>query len=132
MVTVGPANSRLPTGLRWSPRPERAIPPDEYERAYDSLLARTRPRLKGLVLMTPFFIEPLRADPMRARMDVYGGIVKKLAERHRAICVDTQAALDRFLTHHHSGALALDRVHPNPIGHMILARAFLDVIGFKW
>jgi lysophospholipase L1-like esterase len=32
----------------------------------------------------------------------------------------------------HSSAIAWDRVHPNHIGHQILARSFLDAIGFDW
>ena len=27
---------------------------------------------------------------------------------------------------------ALDRVHPNVAGHLVLARAFLEAIGFRW
>ncbi len=43
------------------------VPPDEYEATLDARLAHVRSLLPGgLVLMTPFFIEPHRADPMRA------------------------------------------------------------------
>jgi hypothetical protein len=31
------------------------------------------------VLMTPYYIEPNRADPMRAMMDRYGEVVRQLA-----------------------------------------------------
>lgn len=104
----------------------------QYEETYDALLTRTRPTLQGLVLMTPFFIEPNPADAMRARMDQYGAVVKKLAQKHNAVFVDTQAAFDAVLTHMHSAALAWDRVHPNQAGHMVLARAFLNAIGYRW
>jgi lysophospholipase L1-like esterase len=82
--------------------------------------------------MTLFFIEPLKADAMRARMDSYGEVITRLAQKHDAILVDTQAAFDAFLVGHHSAEIAWDRIHPNHIGHMILARAFLDGIGFDW
>jgi lysophospholipase L1-like esterase len=111
---------------------EDAVQPDVFERTYDDLLTRTRPLLKGLVLMTPFFIEPLAGDPMRARMDAYGAIVRRLATRHGAAFVDVQAAFDRHLRHNHSSTLAWDRIHPTPAGHMIIARAFLDAVGFDW
>src|SRR5690606_32080005 len=43
-------------------QPERHVLPYEHERTYDELLTRTRPTLKGgLVLITPFLLE-LRAD----------------------------------------------------------------------
>ena len=111
---------------------ERHVLPDVYEQTYDELLAKTRPMLKGLILMTPFYIEPNQADALRARMDEYGAIVRKLAARHDAVFVDTQAAFDKALQHRHSSALAWDRVHPNQTGHMIIAKAFLDAIGFAW
>lgn len=46
--------------------------------------------------------------------------------------VDTQAAFDRVLKQYYPGTLAWDRVHPSSIGHMVLAKAFLDVLGFQW
>lgn len=110
--------------------PHYAVHPEEYEAAYDEIIAKVRPSLKGLVLMTPFFIEKLANEPMRARMDEYGRIVKKIAAKHDAIFVDTQAAFNVALQTLHSGVFGWDRVHPNPNGHAILAMAFLKAIGF--
>ncbi len=110
--------------------PESHVGPEEYEATYDELLARVRPTLQGLVLMTPYFIESNRQDPMRVRMDQYGAIVSRLAVRHDATCVDLQAAFDRRLQYVHPMAIAWDRVHPNQTGHMTIARAFLAAVGF--
>ena len=45
-------------------QPERAVLPPEYEQTYDELLTLTAPTLKGgLVLITPFFLEPRTDDP---------------------------------------------------------------------
>ena len=104
----------------------------QYGRILTELVAQTRPQLQGLVLLTPYFIEPNRGDPMRAMMDEYGQVVKKVAAKHEAIFVDTQAAFDATLTEMHPMSLAWDRVHPNPTGHMVLARAFLNQLGFSW
>lgn len=105
---------------------------DDYESIYDELVTQTKPLLKGLILMTPFYIEPNRADAMRRRMDEYGAVVKRLAAKHDAVFVDTQAAFDRVLEHYYPATLAWDRVHPNQTGHMVLARAFLNALDFKW
>jgi lysophospholipase L1-like esterase len=105
---------------------------DEYRETLGELVGPVRPRLKGLVLMTPYYIEPNRRDPMRAMMDRYGAAVRQLAKTHAAVFVDTQAAFDRILAHCHPNALAWDRVHPNQAGHMIIARAFLQAVGFRW
>ncbi|MCX7934649.1 MAG: SGNH/GDSL hydrolase family protein [Planctomycetota bacterium] len=111
---------------------EQHVPLPEYEATLERLVAETLPALRGMVLMTPFFIEPSRQDAMRRRMDEYGAAVKRIARRHKLILVDTQAAFDRVLRYCHPAALAWDRVHPNTVGHMILARAFLNAVGFEW
>ncbi|HEY3325321.1 MAG TPA: SGNH/GDSL hydrolase family protein [Planctomycetota bacterium] len=106
--------------------------PEEYEATLDELVTRTRQTLRGLVLMTPFYMEPNKSDAMRAQMDNYGAIVKSLAKKHEAIFVDTQAAFDLVLKSYYSATLGWDRVHPTQTGHMILARAFLNSVGFEW
>ena len=114
-------------------QPERAVLPQEYEQTYDELLARTAPSLKGgLILITPFFLELRTNDPMRARMDEYGAIVKKLAARHGAVLVDSQAAFDAVLKDLPSAMINWDRVHLNHIGAAVLARAVLNAVGFQW
>jgi lysophospholipase L1-like esterase len=105
---------------------------EEYEATLKELVATTRPRLKGLVLMAPFYIEPNRQDPMRATMDRYGQVVRKVAAEHDALFVDTQAAFDKVLAHYYPATLAWDRIHPSQTGHMVIARAFLEAIGFTW
>ena len=111
---------------------EQSVPLDEYERILREIVGEARPGLKGLVLMTPFYIEASTADTMRARMDEYGAVVRRLALEYDAILVNTQAAFNVLLQYEHSSAIAWDRVHPNHVGHMALARAFLKGIGFAW
>ncbi len=105
------------------------VEPEQYELVYSSLLEKTRSQLDGLVLMTPYFLETNREDPMRLKMDAYGSITKKLAVQFDAIFVDTQATFDHYLAHQPTESLCADRVHPNGLGHMILARAFLNALG---
>jgi lysophospholipase L1-like esterase len=102
--------------------------PKVYEKNLQELVQKTRPKLKGLMMLAPFYIEPNKSDAMRARMDEYGAIVKKVATKNQAIFVDTQAAFDDVLQHMHANAIAWDRVHPNIVGHTIIARAVLNAI----
>ena len=113
-------------------RPELHVPLDEYTRTLDELVARTQPTVTGLVLLTPFYIEPNLSDPMRAQMDRYGAAVQQIAARHDTLFVDAQAAFDAVLAHCYPATLAWDRVHPGQTGHMILARAFLRALQFEW
>jgi lysophospholipase L1-like esterase len=109
---------------------EKHVLLDEYADTLETLVSQTRPYLQGLVLMTPYVIEPNRADAMRAMMDRYGAAVKAVAQRHSAIFINTQAAFDHVLEHLHPMTLAWDRIHPNAAGHAVLARAFLSALGF--
>ena len=104
----------------------------EYEDTLKELVEKTQPGLQGLVLMTPFYLEVNPQDPMRNLMDRYGHVVKKIAAAKQANFVDTQQAFDQYLTYQPTQSLCGDRVHPNPTGHMILAKAFLDAVGFCW
>lgn len=104
----------------------------DYKPTLEKLIAGVRPSLKGLILATPYFIEPDRNDPMRAMMDRYGQVVKRLAVKYEAVLVDTQAAFDEVLAGADKFDLAADRVHPGPVGHMVIARAFLKAIGLAW
>ena len=105
---------------------------EEYASTLEQLIRTTRSQLKGMVLMTPYCIEPNRADPMRAMMDRYGDVVRQLAGQHQTILVDTQAAFDCVLTEVHTTVLALDQVHLKPPGHIILAQAFLKALEYPW
>ena len=109
--------------------PETHVSPEEYEATYESLIQETLPRVKGMILMTPYYMEPNQQDPMRARMDQYGAIVKKLAQKYDLTLVDLQAGWDHLFQYMHSTNIAWDRVHPNQTGCMYIAKQFLAAVG---
>ena len=111
--------------------PETHVPLPVYEATYDGLIEQTLPHVKGMILMTPFFMEPNRQDPMRVRMDEYGAVVKRLADKYHLTLVDLQAGWDRLFTHMHPCNIAWDRIHPNQIGNMYIAKQFLKATGVE-
>lgn len=113
--------------------PECHVHLDEYAAILRGLVAETLPKLSGgLVLMTPFLVAPNRQDPMRVMLDGYVDAVRRLAAAHQLVLVDTQVCFDRLLAHRDAAGLAWDRIHPTPAGHMVLARAFLQALGYAW
>jgi len=110
---------------------EKHVSPESYREIYEELIKTTLPTVKGMILMTPYFMEPNKNDPMRAEMDVFGGIVKELAAKYGLICVDLQAAWDKLFEHMHPCNIAWDRIHPNPVGCMYIAKQFLNAVGFE-
>jgi len=111
-------------------RPEIAVQPKEYRATLERLVSEAQSRVKTIFVATPYFIEPNKNDPMRRRMDEYGEIVKKIATRRGVPCVDTQAAFDTVLNYIHPMTIAWDRIHPDPVGHTVIAQAFLKAFGF--
>jgi lysophospholipase L1-like esterase len=111
--------------------PADAVPLPEYITNLRHLLDQTLARRPvRLILLTPYMIEPDRAQPMRQAMDQYGAAVKALAGEYQAVLVDTQAAFDAALQHTTPDAWAADQIHPDGPGHALLALAFLRAVGF--
>lgn len=105
---------------------------EEYTLILEQLLQQTAPIVSGIVLMTPFFIEENRLDPMRKMTEDYVEAVRQIARKHQVILVDTQTIFDTMLAHRPFQDLSGDHVHPTMTGHMILARAFLQALGYVW
>lgn len=111
--------------------PQRpGVPLDEYATTLRSLLDdAVKATGCGLILGTPYYIEPDRTHPVRAMMDRYGAAVRGLADDLGAVLIDTQAAFDKVLTCTDPSDWADDNVHPNLPGHALLARDYLAAIG---
>ena len=104
---------------------------DMFRDIYIELLKSIINKVDGVILMAPFFIEDNLSDPMRKMMDEYGNVVKELSVKFNTLFVDTQESFDKYLKLNSSSSLADDKIHPNQVGHMIIAKSFLDVIDFK-
>jgi len=105
---------------------------EEYRRTLEHLIGQVRQELDGLVMMTPYYLESDRSDPMRSLMDRFGDVVRELALLYEAVFVDTQAAFDEILQDLDPYELAADKVHVNDTGHRVLARAVLEALGVDW
>ncbi len=110
-------------------QPEHHTTPEEFEAGYTRLIERTLPHVKGMILMSPFFMEPNKADPMRAMMDEFTAIVQKLAAKYNLTYIDLQAGWDELFKHMHPCNIAWDRIHPNQVGCMYIAKQFLKAVG---
>ncbi len=99
-----------------------------YRRLLQSVVDRTGCRL---IIAEPYVIEGDRSDPMRAQMDRYGLVARKLASEFGAVNIQTQAAFDRVMEPTSPGDWADDRIHPNLAGHAVIAQAFLRAIGWE-
>lgn len=104
------------------------ITPQMYETNLGILIDKTLSAGIRLVLVTPYFLEPNREDPMRKMCDEFAAIIRKLAEEYKLPLVDVQVEFDAFLSKASTYRLSPDRVHPNNPGHYIIAEALLNTL----
>ena len=112
--------------------PDYAVFPEEYEQNLEKMIAMIPKTVKGVFILSPYYMEPNREDAMRARMDEYVTICKKLAEKYGFRFVDFQALYEDYCKIRHSSYIAWDRVHPNQVGATLMARAFLAQCDFDY
>ena len=89
-------------------------------------------KVKGIFILSPYYMEPNENDTMRARMDEYVEICRRLAEKHDCVFVNFQKLYADYCKVRHSTYIAWDRVHPNQVGATLMAREFLSRCGFDY
>ena len=104
---------------------DQMVPPEEYRENVRRMILTEKDHVKGIFLMTPYYVEPNKNDFMRARMDEYGDICKELANEYGCILVDLQTMFSKYCQIRHSAYLAWDRVHPNQVGATLVAMEWL-------
>lgn len=108
-------------------RPEASVSPEDYEANLNAICDKTKAKL---IFMTPYYLEPNKNDAMRKRTDEYASICKQIAEKRNIPVIDLQAAFEEILEYRYPAYITWDRVHPGRIGSMIIARAFLQKVGY--
>ena len=108
------------------------VMPDEYESNLKKMILAVKEKVKGIFILSPYYMEPNRLDPMRARMDEYVEICRKLSEKHGCVFVDFQKLYEDYCKVRHSTYIAWDRIHPNQVGATLMAREFLSHCEFDY
>ncbi|MCA1218363.1 SGNH/GDSL hydrolase family protein [Streptomyces sp. 8L] len=102
-----------------------------YERDYRHLLTRARDELGArLVLIEPFLV-PVEAEQWdwREDLDPRIQVVRRLAEEFDASLLAADGLLNQAAREHGGArAVAGDGVHPTPLGHAVLARAWAGLL----
>ncbi len=113
--------------------PTCSVTLENYEANLRKIIEKCKEQgVKGIFMLTPYYMEPNRQDPMRARMDEYVAVCKRLAEEYGCELVDFQKLYEEYFSVCHSSIIAWDRVHPNEKGATLMAREFLNHCGFDY
>ena len=112
--------------------PDGQVMPEEYEQNMEAMIGKVKGKVKGIFILSPYIMEPNSADMMRARMNEYVEICRRLAQKHGCVFVDFQKMYEDYCSVRHSSFIAWDRIHPNEVGATLMAREFLNRCGFNW
>ena len=117
-------------GYLGNPSDHNTVTPQVYERAYDGILARTRKALPrcGILLIDPFYIS-IEKTPNLWRKKVldllptYIRIVHKMSRKYDTRLIQTHSIYQRLLKHRDADTFCAEPVHPNQVGHAVIAEA---------
>ena len=112
--------------------PDDQISPTEYRRNLEAMIEKVKGKVKGIFLLSPYYMEPNREDAMRRRMDEYVAVCRALAAEMGCVFVDFQKLYETYCSIRHSSFVAWDRVHPNQVGATLMAREFLKYCDFDY
>jgi len=79
--------------------------------------------------MTPFLVEPDRAEPIRQRVEEYAAIMRQVGQAQGVLVVELQPAFDRASAVITPQLWAPDRVHPSDAGHALITLNVLQTAG---
>ena len=105
---------------------------DEYTENMEKMILMIKDQVKGVFILSPYYMEPNPKDTMRARMDEYVDVCKALSEKYGLIFVDFQKLYADYCGIRHSTYIAWDRIHPNQVGATLMAREFLKHCDFDY
>lgn len=116
---------------KYDGNPQAHVPADRYRENLRHLIEQTIPHVREMYLLTPYFLEVDPEDPMRKDVDAYAQIVQALSEQYRLPLVDIRKEFLARLETSPYTEWSLDRVHPNHVGHMVIARQVLEKTGLR-
>lgn len=112
----------------------RPTPPDVFEERYTDILDRTvAAGIARLILIEPFFLDTELPSVrwgegyafIHEDLAPKQGIVRDLAQRYGAAFIPLQSIVDDAAAERGPTVVAADGVHPTPLGHRLIADAWL-------
>ncbi len=100
----------------------------DYENNCEKIIENLKRNHINVILTTPFVLETNHSEPLRAKIDVFAHICRKLAIKHELYLADTLEAFDLFIKDVSTHEISRDRVHVNSTGHMLIAETIYQTI----
>ncbi|TJZ59929.1 hypothetical protein FAZ15_13645 [Sphingobacterium olei] len=118
-------------------RKDRAL--KDFESYYDTFLTRLKRTKTNIILQKPSIYDEtgrltaVNLIGVNGALERCGEIVDKLAKKHKVMVVDYWTIMNEVnakMQKHNAQATVVgqDRVHPEPVGHMVMTHTFLKAI----
>ena len=107
------------------------ISPKQSGENVEKMITKTIAAGATPVIISPYFLDNNREDPMRKMVDEINGEYKALAEKYNIGYIDVQTVFDEYLKKSSSYILSGDRVHPKAVGISIIARTIYNHPDFR-
>lgn len=110
---------------------ENHISLKEYRDTIEWICQETADKVEGMYLLSPIFMNANPDDEMRIWVEKYQQELEKIADEYANIgYLDVQKSFDHYFQYYHYSAMASDAVHPNHVGHMIIANDIYSELEF--
>ncbi|MFP3220279.1 MAG: GDSL-type esterase/lipase family protein, partial [Candidatus Marsarchaeota archaeon] len=110
---------------------ESGLDPESFYANYREILRQTMGKVRGITLMTPFFVSNATGGN-RARvlqlLPKYVEAVKKVGDEFSAEVIDLYDAFARAAKDGGPLTYSLEAIHPSETGHMLIALKLLDSV----
>ncbi len=107
------------------------ISPKQSGENVEKMITKTIEAGATPVIISPYFLDNNREDPMRKMVDEINDEYKALAEKYNIGYIDVQTVFDEYLKKSSSYILSGDRVHPKSVGISIIARTIYNHPDFR-
>ena len=111
---------------------EGAVMVGEYEQVYRRLLTKTEEAGSKMILMETTVIGESATDEGNKKLKPYNAVIGKLAKEFGAILVKENCLWHKAIRENPGVKWTLDGVHPTPGGHGLMAKIWLDAVGYEW
>ena len=101
---------------------------DEFESTYRRILTRVRDETKARIILLEPFLLPVRAELERYREDLDPKIhaIRKLSREFGTLYVPLDGLFAAACVRQTPSYFARDGIHPTPVGHGLIAKAWMD------
>ena len=100
--------------------PSYKLTTEGYKQNIIEIINRLKAESINVIVMSPFYLEPNKSNPLRQIVDEYNVVLKEVSSKYNLMYVDLQKAFDELLETVSIFTISGDRIHLNMAGNMFV------------